>query len=53
MQEADRPEKCCINTDTIWKFKNKNKLIVIDNEPNKINSFLPGPSQDNDNRVSA
>ena len=26
---------------------------VIDNKPNKINYFLPGTGQDNDNRVSA
>ena len=27
--------------------------MVIDNEPNKIYYFLPGPSQDNNKRVSA
>ena len=27
--------------------------MVIDYKPNKISYFLPGPSQDNDKRVSA
>ena len=53
MQEADRVKKCCVNTDTISKFKNKDKSMVIDNEPKTINYFLPSPSQDNDKRVSA
>ena len=52
MQEADRAEQCCVSTDTISKFKNKDKSMVIDNEPNKIKYFLPSPSQDNNKRVS-
>ena len=27
--------------------------MIIDKEPNKINTFLPGPNQDNYKRVSA
>ena len=35
------------------KSDNKDKLMVLDKEPNAINYFLPGPSQDNDKKVSA
>ena len=30
----------------------KDKSMVIDNEPNKMNYFLPGPSQDSNKRVN-
>ena len=50
---SQQSHKCCVNTDTISKFKNKDKSVVIDNEPNNIYYFLPGPSQDNDKGVSA
>ena len=47
MQEADRAEKCCSNTDSISKFDHEDKPTVIDKEHNTINYFLPGPNQDN------
>ena len=53
MQEAKKAEKCCVNTNTISKFKSKDKSTVIDNEPNRINYLLPHPRQDKDKKVSA
>ena len=53
MQDADRAEKSYANTGSISEFENKDKPMVIDNESNTINYFLPGPNQDNDKRVSA
>ena len=53
MQEANRFEKCCVNTDFILKLKNKDKSTAIYNKPNKINYFLLVPGQDNHRRVSA
>ena len=50
-QEADTPEKCYTNTDSISKFENKDKPAVIEND--KIRYFLPGPNRDNDKRESA
>ena len=45
--------KSYTSIDTISKFKNEDKPMVIDKEPNTINCFLPGLNQDNDKRVSA
>ena len=53
MQGAERAEKCYANKDSISKFYNKGKPLVIDKEPNTVNYFLPGPNQSNDKRVSA
>ena len=53
MQEADKAKKCYANIDSISKFNNKDKPMVIDKEPNIINYYLLGPNQDNDRRVSA
>ena len=53
MWKADGTKKCVVTTDTIWKFKNKDRSVVIDNKLNKINYITPGPSKDIDNRVSA
>ena len=53
MQEADRAKKCYANTDSISKFNNKDKPIIIDKEPYTIIYFLPGPNQDYDKRMSA
>ena len=36
------------NTDIFSKFSNKDKPMVIDEEANTINYFLPGPNQDNE-----
>ena len=52
MQEADRPEKCYINTDSNSKSDNKYKPMITANESSKISYFLPGPNQDNDKRAS-
>ena len=52
MQEADRPQKYYSNTGSNPKFDNKDKPMVIDNENNKINNFLPCANQDIDKRVS-
>ena len=51
IQEVDRCKKCYKNIDSNSKSDNKDKQIVIDNENSKVNYFLPGPNQDNDNRV--
>ena len=51
--DADGANKCYANIDTISKLENKDKPTVIDQGPNTINCFLPGPNQDNDKRVSA
>ena len=51
IQDADRAKKCYVNTESISEFKNKDKPMVIDKEPNIINYFLPDPNQDNDQRV--
>ena len=48
MQEADRAEKCYVNTESISKNDSKDRPMVIDKEPNKINYFLPGPNQNNE-----
>ena len=53
MQEADKVEECNANRDSISKFDDKDKPVVIDKEPNTINYFIQGPNQDNDTRVSA
>ena len=53
MLESNRAKECCVNTNTISKFKNKDKSAVIDNKPNKGNYFLSGPSQENYMRISA
>ena len=53
MQDVDRAEKSCTNIDAISKFKNKDKTMIINKEPNTISYFLPGSNQDNDKRVSA
>ena len=52
MQDVHRAKKSCASKDTISKFGNKDKPAVSDKEPNTISYFLPGPNQDNDNRVS-
>ena len=44
MQDADRTEKCYANIDSILEFKNKDKPMVIDKEPNTINYVLLGPN---------
>ena len=44
MQQANRTEECCANTDIISIFDNKDNPTVIDKEPNPINYFLPGPN---------
>ena len=49
MKETDRPQKYYTNNS---KSNNKDKLMAIDNKNSKINYFLPGPSQDNDKRLS-
>ena len=48
MQQADRAEKCYVNTDSISKFDNKDKAIINNKESTTINYFLPGYNQDND-----
>ena len=53
VQDIDRAEKFYVNIDTISKFENKDKPMVIDKEPNTISHFLPGLDQDNDKRVGA
>ena len=45
MQEADKAKKCWVNTNTISKFKTKDKPKDIDNESNKINYFLPAQAK--------
>ena len=52
IQEATRAEKCFVNTNIFSKFKNNDKSIVIDKEPNKVNYLFPDPTQDNDKRMS-
>ena len=52
MQDVDRAEKSYVNINAISKLENKDKPTVNDKEPNTISYSLPGPDQDNDNRVS-
>ena len=42
-----------INTDSIPNSNSTDNPVVIDNDNNKINYFLPGPMQEDDNRESA
>ena len=53
MQDVDKAKKSYANIDAISKFKNKDKPMVIDKEPNTISYFISGPNQDNNRRVSA
>ena len=53
MQDIDRDKKSYANIDTISKFKNKYKPMVIDKMPNTTSYFLPGPNQNIDKRESA
>ena len=52
IQEADRPKKCYTNTDSNINSDNKDKPMIIDNENNKKNYFLPGSNYDNDKKLS-
>ena len=49
-QETGATEKCCTNTDSIFKFENKDKAMVTDND--NIEYFLPGPNSNIDKKVS-
>ena len=53
IQDVDRAEKSYANLDTISKFENKGKTIIIDEEPKTRSYFLPGSNHNNDKRVSA
>ena len=48
MQEADRPEKCYTKVGCNLKCDNNDKPMVVNHENSKINSFLSGPNQEND-----
>ena len=53
IQETDKANKFYTNTDSSSKSDNTDKQKVENKLYNTIDYFLPGPSHDNDKRVSA